>query len=46
MDVLFISASFGAAYTFLRTTCEATVSQAAFALTTGFILVSMLYIQL
>ena len=46
MDVIFISAAFGAAYTFLRTTCEATVGQAAFTMVSGFILVTILYMQL
>lgn len=46
MDVIFISAAFGAAYTFLRTTCEATVQQAAFTMLCGVIVCTMAYIQL
>lgn len=41
MDVIFITSSSALAWVFLRTTCEATVGQAAFAMTTGFILMSM-----
>ena len=46
MDIIFISTAFGAAYTFLRTSCEATVGQAAFAMITGFILVSLVVINI
>ena len=46
MDIIFISAAFGAAYTFLRTSCEATVSQAAFAMVCGLVLCTLIYIQL
>ena len=46
MDVLFISAVFGATYTFLRTSCEATVSQAAFTMVCGAVLCTLVYIQL
>lgn len=41
MDVIFITSTAAAAWTFLRTWCEATVSQAMFAMTTGFILMAM-----
>lgn len=41
MDVLFITTATAAAWTFLRTWCDATVGQAAFAMTTGLILMSM-----
>ena len=46
MDIIFISAAFGAAYTFLRTSCEATVGQAVFAMVTGLILVSLVVINI
>lgn len=41
MDVIFITTSTAVAWTFLRTWCDATVSQAVFAMTTGFILMAM-----
>ena len=46
MDIIFISAAFGAAYAFLRTSCEATVGQAAFAMITGLILVSLVIVNI
>ena len=46
MDIIFISAAFGAAYAFLRTSCEATVGQAAFAMITGLILVSLVVVNI
>lgn len=41
MDVIFITTAFATAWTFLRTWCDATVGQAAFAMTTGTILMAM-----
>lgn len=41
MDVIFITTSTAVAWTFLRTWCDATVGQAVFAMTTGFILMAM-----
>ena len=46
MDIIFISAAFGAAYAFLRTSCEATIGQAAFAMITGLILVSLVVVNI
>ena len=46
MDIIFISAAFGAAYTFLRTSCEATVGQAVFTMVCGLILCTLIYTQL
>lgn len=44
MDVIFIAASYGAAYAFLRTHCEATIGQACFALVLGFTITVMVFI--
>ena len=46
MDIIFISTAFGAAYAFLRTSCEATVGQAVFTIVCGLILCTLIYIQL
>lgn len=41
MDVIFVTTAAAATWAFLRTYCEATVRQAAFAMATGFILMVM-----
>ena len=41
MDVIFITASTTAAWTFLRTTCGATIGQAAFSMVNVYLLVAM-----
>lgn len=46
MDVIFITTTSAVAWTFLRTWCEATISQAVFAMTTGFILMAMVIVNI
>lgn len=46
MDIIFIATAFAVAYTFLRTSCEATVGQAVFTMVCGFILCTLIYTQL
>ena len=46
MDIIFITTAFAVAYTFLRTSCEASISEAASAMVTGLILVSLVVINI